>query len=208
MNDLFQKNKSKPSIFELWEITEQQLSELVTQNPSLRGIILGYIAEKKFHDMFLNNPEISDINKDDDHDRSRKGDRRITYKGHTLIIEVKSLQTKTVEKIDKNNWVGKAQVDGSDKRTIKFKDGSELHTTLLKKGEFDLLAVNCFAFGQEWRFAFAKNRDLPCSNFKKYTEEQRKQLIASLIPVQWPPQPPFTMDFIQILDEIIADRNC
>lgn len=207
MNDLFKTNKDRRSILEQWEITEQQLSELVSQNPSLRGIMLGYIAEKKFHDMFLNHPEISGVRKDDDHDRSRKGDRRINYKGHTLVVEVKSLQTNTVKKTNKNTWAGKAQVDGSDRRFIKFKDGSELNTTLLKRGEFDLLAVNCFAFGEEWRFAFAKNKDLPCSNFKKYTEEQRSQLIASLIPVQWPPQPPFTIDFIQLLDEIVDDRN-
>lgn len=87
------------TILEKWGITIEQLTELVDQNPSLRGIMLGYVAERKFHDAFLNHSEISEKNKDDDHDRKRKGDRRIVYKGKTFIIEVKSLQTAMAQKI-------------------------------------------------------------------------------------------------------------
>lgn len=145
---------NKGSILQRWAITEEQLTELIDQNPSLRGMLLGYVAEKKFHDAFLDHPAITQTGKDDDHDRSRKGDRRIIYKGQTVIIEVKSLQTAMVKKIGVDEWEGKSQVDGSDRRVIKFPDNTVLNTTLLLKGEFDLLAVNCFAFGQKWRFAF------------------------------------------------------
>jgi hypothetical protein len=69
------------SILERWGITEQELTELVDQNPSLRGILLGYVAEKKFHNLYLNHPAITETTKDDDHDRTKKGDRRILYKG-------------------------------------------------------------------------------------------------------------------------------
>lgn len=196
----------KPTILQRWEITEDQLTELVDQNPSLRGMMLGYVAEKKFHDTFLEHHAITEKGKDDDHDRKNKGDRRIIYKGKSIVIEVKSLQTATVKKTYNNTWEGKCQVDGSDRRIVTFKDGSELNTTLLLRGEFDLLAVNCYAFGGEWRFAFAKNKDLPTSNFKKYTEEQRKQLIASLVLVTWPPQPPFTDDPFSLLDEIVEEK--
>jgi len=120
---------------------------------------------------------------------------------------VKSLQTNMCKDLGNDTWEGKSQVDGSDRRIVKFADGSELNTTLLLRGEFDLLAVNCFAFGEEWRFSFAKNRDLPTSSFKKYTEEQRKQLIASLVPVTWPPKPPFDADPFKILDELIAEKS-
>jgi hypothetical protein len=196
----------KESILQRWGITEEQLTELVDQNPSLRGMMLGYVAEKKFHDLFLDHPEITEKGKDDDHDRSKKGDRRIVYKGKTLIIEVKSLQTAMVKNLGGDVWEGKSQVDGSDRRIIKFPDGSELNTTLLLKGEFDLLAVNCFAFGGSWRFVFAKNKDLPTSNYKKYTEEQRKQLIASLVPVKWPPQAPFTDNPFTLLDDLVDEQ--
>ena len=189
------------TIFELWDVSTTEVSDLVRQNPSLRGVMLGYIAEMKFHKLFLENKEITSAQKDDDHDRTKKGDRRIVYKGKEFIIEVKSLQTNTV-KNDNEGWTGKTQVDGSDRRILKFDDGSELNTTLLKRGEFDILAVNCFAFGNEWRFAFAKNADLPCSRFKKYTEEQRCQLIASLVEVSWPPKPPFTQNLYSLLDSM------
>ena len=89
--------------------------------------MLGYVAEKKFHDTFLEHPEITEKGKDDDHDRKKKGDRRIVYKGKTLIIEVKSLQTAMVKKLGPDQWEGKSQVDGSDRRIIKFPDGSELN---------------------------------------------------------------------------------
>ncbi|WP_153100998.1 restriction endonuclease [Paraburkholderia hayleyella] len=196
----------KKSILERWEISEEEFTELIDQNPSLRGMNLGYIAEKKFHDQFLNHPEITESSKDDDHDRSKKGDRRIRYKGHEFIVEVKSLQTNMCKDLGNDTWAGKSQVDGSDRRIVKFADGTELNTTLLLRGEFDLLAINCFAFGEEWRFAFAKNKDLPTSSYKKYTEEQRKQLIASLVPVTWPPQAPFTSDPFKILDDLIQEK--
>lgn len=198
---------TKGSILKRWGITEAELTELVDQNPSLRGIMLGYVAEKKFHDTFLEHPEITETAKDDDHNRKKKGDRRIIYKGRTLTIEVKSLQTAMVKQLGPDQWIGKAQVDGSDRRTIKFPDGTELHTTLLLRGEFDLLAVNCFAFGGEWRFAFAKNSDLPYSTFRAYTKAQKDQLIASLIPVTWPPQPPFTDDPFPLLNELLREKK-
>ena len=174
----------KKTILERWEISEEEFTTLIDENPSLRGMNLGYIAEKKFHDLFLNHPEITESSKDDDHDRSRKGDRRIMYKGHEFVIEVKSLQTNMCKNLGDGKWEGKAQVDGSDRRIVTFKDGSELNTTLLLRGEFDLLAVNCFAFGEEWRFTFAKNSDLPTSSFKKYTEEQRKQRLKAALGIQ------------------------
>lgn len=197
----------KKSILERWEISVEEFTELVDANPSLRGMNLGYIAEKKFHDQFLNHPSITDSSKDDDHDRSKKGDRRICYKGHEFIIEVKSLQTNMCKQLADDKWLGKAQVDGSDRRIVKFSDGSELNTTLLLRGEFDLLAVNCFAFGEKWRFTFIKNSDLPTSSYQKYTEEQRKQLIASLVTISWPPEPPFSDDPFQLLDELIHEQT-
>ncbi|MCL1902461.1 MAG: restriction endonuclease [Alphaproteobacteria bacterium] len=191
------------SILKEWDITEQELTALVRDNPSLRGMMLGYIAEYKFQHIYLNNPKITGCVKDDDHDRTKKGDRRIVYKGKTFIIEVKSLQSKMTKQIDEDKWQGKAQVDGSDRRIIKFKDGTELNTTLLERGEFDVLAVNCFNFGNKWRFLFCKNSDLPTSSFAKYTEAQRKKLIASLVSVKWPPTPPFTDDLFKLLDSML-----
>ena len=48
--------------------------------------MLGYVAEKKFHDSFLDHPEITEKSKDDDHNRKKKGDRRIIYRGENEPI--------------------------------------------------------------------------------------------------------------------------
>lgn len=195
------------SILKRWGITERELTELVDQNPSLRGILLGYVAEKKFHDNYLSHPDITEKGKDDDHDRKKKGDRRIVYKGHTFLIEVKSLQTNSVKNLGGDSWVGKAQVDASDRRLVTFPNKTKLNTTCLLRGEFDLLAVNCFAFGEQWRFAFALNSELPENTYSKYTAYQRKHLLPSLITVEWALQPPFTDNPFALLDKLIQQKS-
>lgn len=189
------------SILEQWDITEAQLTQLVQENGSLRGMMLGYVAELKFRQLYLEHPDIVDFGKPDDHKRKLKGDRHISYKSRKIRIEVKSLQTKTVRFLGDGRWSGSSQVDASDRRRVTFKDGSHLETTCLLRGEFDVLAINCYAFGGDWRFVFIKNDDLPGSPFQRYTEEQRKQLLASLVKVSWPPTAPFTTDFLQLLEE-------
>ena len=69
-----------------------------------------------------------------------------------------------------------------------------------------MLAINCFAFQGKWDFAFARNEDLPRSNYHKYTVKQRRQLLASLVPVTWPPEPPYSEPFT-VLDRIAKDRK-
>ncbi len=195
------------SILKRWDITEYDLSELVDRNPSLRGILIGYVAEKKLQDILLAHPDVTEVSKDDDHDRTRKGDRRLIYKGKTCIIEVKSLQTNSVKKLGDDQWTGKAQVDASDSRDIIFPDGSRLKTTCLLRGQFDLLAINCFAFGGQWQFAFALNSKLPANVYRRYTEYQRQHLLPTMITVDWPLKSPFNEDPIALLEILAADTS-
>ena len=197
---------NRGTILDRWNISIEELTDLVDENPSLRGIMLGYAAEHKFREFVQDHPHISGTKKYDDHDRKRKSDRVITYKGEDFSIEVKSLQTNSVQKIA-GGWKGRAQVDGSDRRVIDFPDGSQLNTTLLLRGHFDILAVNCFAFENKWRFVFALNRNLPISTWRKYTEAQRLQLIASLVPVTWPPEPPFVADPFPLVEALYLERR-
>ncbi len=194
------------NILDLWEITSQDLTSLLNQSPSLRGMLFGYAAEFKLHDLWLNHPDITEVVKHDDHDRQKKGDRRIVYKGQPFILEAKSLQTNSIGQ-DAGRWYGKAQVDASDRRPIMLPNGDEVTTTLLQVGEFDVLAVNVFPFGNKWRFVFAKNHELPRSTWQGYTAEQRAYLLASLIPVSWPPEPPFVDNLYSLLDELLAERT-
>lgn len=206
-DDLHSKDgQDRTLILDRWELTHEEFTNLIDANPSLRGVTLGYIAEAKFHHMFLHHPEVTQVRKDDDHDRRRKGDRTFLYKGHKFIVEVKSLQTNLVKR-DGDVLRGKSQVDASDRRTVKFKDGTTLETTCLLRGEFDVLAVNCYAFNNRWQFAFALNRDLPKNTYKKYTPAQQDALLPTLIPVSWPVQEPFVTDPFVLLDRLVAERE-
>lgn len=196
------------SILEDWEITPEQLTIMLGENPSLRGMLLGYVAEFKLREIITSFPEISFITKFDDHNRKKKGDLYIVYHGRAFDVESKSIQTNTIKYDEEGKvWKAKTQVDASDRREIIFPSGDKLVTTLLLRNEFDILAVNCFAFENEWNFIFARNKDLPCSTYKNYTVEERQALIASLIPVTYPPQPPFYSDLRELLDEMIKEGS-
>lgn len=194
------------TILEDWEITAEQLTEMLNENPSLRGMMLGYVAEFKLKEIITSFPEVSFTTKFDDHNRKKKGDLYIVYHGRAFDVESKSLQTNMIQYDEASKkWFGKAQVDASDRRKIKLPSGEELNTTLLLRGEFDILAVNCFAFQNKWQFVFARNSDLPHSSYKKYSEEARRNLIASLVPVSYPPEPPFYQDLRELLEEMVAN---
>ena len=187
-------------------LTPEELTEIVSANPSLRGFISGYISEYKLRKFFASDKRISNVRKYDDHDRSRKSDIVFSYKGVDISVEVKSLQTNSIRREEKE-FLGKTQVDASDKRPVKLPNGKTVSTTCLLVGEFDLLAVNLYIFENKWNFVFAKNTDLPRSNFRGYTPAQKKYLIATLISVNWPPKPPFVGDPFSLLDEIVKTKQ-
>jgi len=199
-------NKTSPetTILDEWEINAFQLTVLLQENPSLRGMLFGYVAELKLREIISSFPGVKSMKKVNDHDRKKKGDLHIVYHNRVFSIESKSLQN-TQTKFNENNqtWSGKAQVDASDNRTIILPNGQTLKTTLLLRGEFDILAVNCYQFERKWHFQFARNRDLPCSTYRKYTEEEQKSLISSLISVSWPVTPPFYSDLKVLLNEML-----
>ena len=194
------------NILEHWSITVDEISKAILENGSLRGMVFGYVAEIKLRKLLASHAEVTSHTKDDDHDRSKKGDLRITYKGHEFKIESKSLQTARNKTLENGTFAGVSQVDASDRRTVTLPDGSQLQTTNLLVGEFDVLSVNCFTFNNRWHFTFARNRDLPRSTFRKYTEMQRAHLLATTVPVTWPPSGIFTENIFSLLDTIIEER--
>lgn len=197
------------TILDRWSVTEEQLTEIVDSNPSLRGMLFGYVAERKLHELLEAHPEVMELSKDDDHDRGKKGDHRLCYKGQEFTIETKSLQTNSIKSWEEGRLTGQAQCDASDRRKVVFADGTTLDTTLLMVGEFDVLAVNLFAFTGKWTFAFALNSDLPRSRYRGYTETQRQGLLASLIDLDWPLPDDgiFTEDLFSLLDRLVEARS-
>jgi hypothetical protein len=201
MNNQIERLK-RENILYRWGLTVEELTQIVDANPSMRGLMLGYVAEYKLRKFYFGDPRISALVKEDDHDRQHKGDIRFNYRGKTFRVECKSLQTNLVKKADEG-YKAVYQCDASDSRIVKFSDGSEVKTTCLLIGEFDLVAVNLFALEEEWRFAFALNRDLPRSKYKKYTPLQQKELLASSMPITYPFKPPYQTDPFVLLDRLL-----
>lgn len=200
---------SRMSILERWKISEQEITTIIDENPSLRGFLLGYIGEYKLRSIFLGSPEVQSLTKPDDHDRrkGKKNDMTINYRGFDFTVEVKSLQTHSIRQFSDGTMIGRVQVDASDRRFVSLPNGEKVETTCLLAGEFDVLAVNLFQFREEWNFAFALNRDLPKTQHKKYTVEQRNYLLASTVAVTWPTTLPFVINPFELFDILIAERE-
>jgi len=191
---------------ERWKLTIDELDQIVSANPSLCGFMFGYVGEYKLRKTWFSDERINNLVKYDNHDRTRKGDLSFIYKGAPVTVEVKSLQTHSIRKVG-SEYTGKFQCDASDRRRVTLPNRQKIETTCLVVDEFDLLAVNLFEFEQEWRFAFAKNTDLPRSRFPKYTPQQRKYLLATLMEATWPLKPPFEPEPFRLLDAIALEKT-
>jgi hypothetical protein len=198
------KASHKPTVFKKWGFTMQEVSDLVEANPSMKGLIAGYLAEVQLRRMFFSDARTEYLGKHDDHDRINKGDLRILYKGREFNYESKSLNGKNFKFYD-GKWHGRANVDGSDSIIKELPSGKKVKTVLLPYGTFDIVAVNLFAFEDAWHFIFARNKDLPSCKHKDLTDEERKYFLMSMIPVTWPPTPPWTDDPYPLMDEILAE---
>lgn len=194
------------TILDRWEISAEDLTGVIDGNPSLRGIMLGYVAELKLRQMWFSAGKVDGCLKPDDHDRSAKCDLVVTYKGEPFRVEVKSVQTNSIRR-NEGRITARFQCDASDRREVVLPNGKRVTTTCLKTGDFDIVAVNLYAFQDKWRFAFARNCDLPRSTHKAYTPYQRKHLLASLMPITLPLEAPFREEPFSLFDEIIVERN-
>jgi hypothetical protein len=195
-----------------WQLSFEEINELLTSNPSLRSFLAGYAAEMKCRRIWFS-PEdgkVANVIKYDDHDRTKKGDIAFDYRGQHFTVEVKSLQTNSIREVG-GHKIAVFQCDASDRRPVEFPDGSKVETTCLLVGEFDLLAVNLFGFHGKWVFAFAKNSDLPRVTGRgkaaAYTQEQRQRLLASSMRMVDPPVSPYRMEPWSLLDELIEERQ-
>lgn len=132
------------TILDLFGVDLTFLTEVVKANPSLRGIIIGYLAERKLWEFFWpTDPakrRVTAIRKDDDHDRDSKGDLVVTYQGFEFRIEVKSLQTNSVKMLNPatGTWMPKVikkpqpLVPGQKRRKNKWEQCELFRTEWLK----------------------------------------------------------------------------
>jgi hypothetical protein len=62
------------TILDEWDITAEELSRAINENPSLRGMVFGYVAEVKLKELIKSFPGVTYFTKFDDHNRKKKGD--------------------------------------------------------------------------------------------------------------------------------------
>ena len=121
-------------------------------------------------------------------------------------VEVKSLDSPKVRYRD-GVWRGTFQCNASDTTSVMLPNKEIVVTNCLAVGGFDLLAVCLFSFGNQWRFAFALNQDLPRTTWKKYTPAQKKYLLKTAMNITWPLEPPFATEPFSLLDRLLAERT-
>lgn len=189
-----------------WQITLEELDDIVSARPSLRGFLFGYLTEYKLGKLWFSDTRIKDLTVPDNHDRKHKADLHFIYRDVEIRVECKGLQSNSVEARD-TGYFGRFQCDASDKREVALPSGKKLQTTCLVVGEFDLLAVGLFQFGSKWRFAFARNEDLPRTRACRYKESEKQYLLAGTMDISWPLKPPFRDEPFTLLDEIVAAKR-
>src|SRR3989338_7167554 len=194
-----------PDLLTTWGITADELSEIVSENPSMRGLMFGFVAEYKLRKEWLLRPGIENLVRPRSHDRTQKYDFGFDYRGMPVRLEVKCLDTPKVRQIDEF-YEGTFQCNASDTTPLTLPNGERVTTNCLVVGGFDLLAVCIYYFGKTWRFAFALNQDLPRTTWPRHTEEQQKYLLKSTMKISWPLKPPFTAEPFVLQDRLVTER--
>lgn len=185
-------------------VPPEELVESIKRAPSLRGMILGYVAEHMFVKHVLDRYPVilsEHIEHHDDHDRTaNKSDRTIAYNGRKYGIQLKSIQTNSIVRdLTSGHLHADVQNDASDRRTVRFADGSSVETTCYKKGEYDILAVPLFPFLGAWEFAYKLNAHCaPCTSLK-YTAYQREHLLSTTERMCWPLDANWHTDLTELL---------
>lgn len=199
------RKTGRVDLLRAWNITADEFSEIVAENPSMRGLMFGFVAEYKLRKEWLLRPAISNVTRPRAHYRTQKCDFRFEYRGVAATLEVKSLDTPKV-KFANGVYTGTFQCNASDTTEVTLRNGKKVTTNCLVVGGFDVLAVCLFAFGNAWRFAFAMNEDLPRTTWRGYTPQQQQYLPKSAMRISWPLEAPYVDDLSVLLDRLVAKR--
>ncbi len=77
-----------PDLWAQWGLTAKELSEIVAENPSMRGLMFGFVAEYKLKKDWLLRTGITNLERPRSHDRKQKCDFRFDYRGINVKVEV------------------------------------------------------------------------------------------------------------------------
>jgi hypothetical protein len=192
-------------VIKSWGMSLDDLHTMVAENPHVYSPLSGFVAEYKCRQLYLERAEITDIVRPTGYDKKEKGDFKFTYRGERIGLEVKSLDTPKVCHLGEDRWVGQFQCNASDARMVLLPNGEKVSTNCIVAGGWDVLAVSLSAFGGSWRFAFARQSDLPRASVKY--AEHRAHLLATVMKMAFPVNAPFSEDLMAVLDTVVRDRK-
>lgn len=176
--------------------TIEDIQEMIEENSSLRGYLQGYLAERALRSQVEKIPGVTFVKKIPDQG-SEKGDLQISYKGSIITVEVKSLKTDSVtEDLFTQTWEGKVGIKNTDKREVEVDGIGTLSTTKLIRGQFDILAICCFAVSGKWDFMFIENRFIPAA-------EEHRDLLKTQFTINPYNTPGLTDDLQKLLEKTL-----
>lgn len=154
--------------------SQENLEELLLENPNLYGYLQGYLAEMHLAAQLRLLPGITSVKKIPDHSQ-RRGDLSILFNGREITLELKSLKTSTVEKTS-FGWKGSVGCKNTDNREVEV-EGKGFKCCNLEPEGFDILAICTLAATGSWTFKFMRNSDIPRSKI-------HPSLLSTVIPVK------------------------
>jgi len=204
-----------------WQLSPDEFNRIIDKNSNALSAIYGYVAEERLREMFLEDDDrVKLLRSPEDQDDDDKGDWAFQWRGEPMKIEVKSLQTHTIEEVDISQETltegggepvryraGFHLKGTSYQRTVEY-EGEEYETTLMnvEKSDVDVMAVNLYKLKDEWDFAFIKVKDLPRSR-GNYPDGLKQQLAKSQIRLTVPLEDPFTTDIYGLMDQVVEERE-
>lgn len=126
-----------------------QLTELLEENPSLRGMCVGYAIEYHVRSQLLQDPLVNSVLKMSDHSRESKFDFLVDTAVGDVRVEVKMLQ---------NN--GAIRMSKSYSGSTDCAEAGSIATFDILKSNLDVLAVSNPLTGRTY---FVRSEDLPDS---------------------------------------------
>jgi hypothetical protein len=209
-----------PDYWNDWQLSPEEFNRIIHKNSNALSAIYGYVAEERLREMFLEDDDrVENIRSPDDQDVGDKGDWAFQWRREPMKIEVKSLQTHTIEKINPDQQTFDSDeipvqyragfhLKGSSDQRVEMYNGEEYQTTLMnvEKSDVDIMAINLYKIMDEWNFAFLKVEDLPRSK-GNYPDGLREQLARSQIRLTIPLQEPFRDDLYGLMDEVLEERD-
>jgi hypothetical protein len=209
-----------PDYWNDWQLSPDEFNRIIHKNSNALSAIYGYVAEERLREMYLEDDDrVENLRSPADQDSADKGDWAFDWRGEPMKIEVKSLQTHTIEEVNSGQTtLGDGENEPvrykagfhlkgtSDQRKLEY-DGEQYETTLMNivDTDVDIMAVNLYKIKDEWDFAFIRVEDLPRSK-GNYPDGLRRQLARSQIKVQIPLQDPFSDDLYGMMDSILQER--